>query len=170
MGKFFIFSNKNISWNLFFFFVLSSVLSRPCFPLFRHCRCRIPVGIDIQTGWLTKYPFTHNFSLYPSIGYCLELVTPSSLFFFKNLEKVQPAPFLGEGFRTMYYCEFCICTLRFLLFLCWEKLCQLRQGLWLRNIHRHRTGLWNGVFLNLPFGTAIGICGTTCCNFWSMWS
>ena len=93
MGKFFIFSNKNISWNLFFFFVLSSVLSRPCFPLYRHCRCRIPVGIDIQTGWLTKYPFTHNFSLYPSIGYCLELVTPSSSIFLQEFGESPTRPF-----------------------------------------------------------------------------
>ena len=93
MGKFFIFSNKNISWNLFFFFVVSSVLSRPCFPLFRHCRCRIPVGIDIQTGWLTKYPFTHNFSLYPSIGYCLELVTPSCSIFLQEFGESPTRPF-----------------------------------------------------------------------------
>ena len=97
MGKFFIFSNKNISWNLFFFFVLSSVLSRPCFPLYRHCRCRIPVGIDIQTGWLTKYPFTHNFSLYPSIGYCLELVTPSSSIFLQEFGESPTRPFPRGG-------------------------------------------------------------------------
>ena len=97
MGKFFIFSNKNISWNLFFFFVLSNVLSRPCFPLFRHCRCRIPVGIDIQTGWLTKYPFTHNFSLYPSIGYCLELVTPSSSIFLQEFGESPTRPFPRRG-------------------------------------------------------------------------
>ena len=97
MGKFFIFSNKNISRNLFFFFVLSSVLSRPCFPLFRHCRCRIPVGIDIQTGWLTKYPFTHNFSLYPSIGYCLELVTPSSSIFLQEFGESPTRPIPRGG-------------------------------------------------------------------------